>query len=201
MHDQVTQVTAENTKSKQQKIPVKPFVDFVVKVTNDDRKKGVRAALRCADNPLTEYQSWEQLADFHVDLTSDNQRLPCATIAAAMVKAKATHNGSLGIGEAIANCYKDGNQSDQAKAKLRRLLACDTTEEVCRILRLTLALVNSKGTSNLDYVCLLKDLLDFCWDDKRQQIKAKWAQDFYGYRDKENDNESENEEEKNEQGE
>jgi CRISPR system Cascade subunit CasB len=60
-------------------------------------------------------------------------------------KQKVEQNGTVKIGQAIARCYEEGNQSDQAKAKLRRLLACDTTEEVCRILRSLFSLISSKS--------------------------------------------------------
>ena len=137
---------------------------------------GLAAALRRADNPDTEYQSWEFLAAF-VDLDNARKRLPYATVAAAIARAKAERNGSVGIGRAIAECYEDDNQSNQAKAKLRRLLACEQVEETCRILRPLLRLVEAKDASRLDYVRLLDDLLSFSFDPQR--VKSRWAQDFF----------------------
>lgn len=154
------------------------FVDYVIRLITDN--KGIAAALRRADNPNTEYQSWEVLAGFGVQLDNENQRLPFATVAADIARVKPLVNGSVTIGQAIARSYDDGNQSDQAKAKLRRLLACDTTSEVCRILRPLLSLIASKGGISLDYIALLNDLLWFSHDDSRQRIKARWAQQFYG---------------------
>lgn len=154
------------------------FVDYIIQQVQDN--KGKAAALRRADNPNTEYQSWEVLAGFGVQLDSENQRLPFATIAADIARVKPLTNGNIIIGQAIARCYEDGNQSDQAKAKLRRLLACDTTSEACRILRPLLSLIASKGGVSLNYVALLDDLLWFSHDDSRQRIKARWAQQFYG---------------------
>ena len=86
---------------------------------------------------------------------------------------------SRGIGRAIAKCYDDGNQSDQAKAKLRRLLACDSVEEACRILRPLFSLIASRGNSSLNYARLLEQLLKFHWESER--IKSQWAQEFYKY--------------------
>lgn len=156
------------------------FVSFIVERINKD--KGAAAKLRRADNPATEYQSWEQLAAFHINLENANERLPYTTIAAAMAKAKVKYNGNLGIGRALANCYADdgGNDSDQAKAKLRRLLACDTVKEACRILRPIFSLIQAKNAGDLNFAKLLDDLLKFQWDDARQRIKAQWAQNFYG---------------------
>ena len=102
-----------------------------VKFTLEQCQKGrgsISAELKRADNPATEYQCWEHLAVFHINLEKGYERLPYATIAAAIAKAKADHNGSIGIGRAITLCYEDGNNSDQAKAKLRRLLACESVE-------------------------------------------------------------------------
>lgn len=150
------------------------FVKFIIELIQKDN--GATAALKRADNPATEYQSWEYLARF-IDIDKDYERLPYATIASALAKAKAEHNGTVRIGEAIARCYDEGKDSDQAQAKLRRLLACETTEEACRVLRPLLSLINSKAGIQLDYADLLNDLYWFNADS--QGKKAKWAQNFY----------------------
>lgn len=152
------------------------FVEQMLQRCQQD--KGLAAALRRADNPATEYQSWEYLAAFEIDLTKDWQRLPYVTVAAALARAKAEKNGRLGLGGAVASCYEDGCENDQAKAKLRRLLACDSLSELCRVLRPLLSLFDSKGKGQLDYSCLLEQLQNF--ERQGQRIKAQWAQEFYG---------------------
>lgn len=154
------------------------FVDYIISRCQADN--GLRAALKRADNPATEYQSWEVLAGFHINLEYENQRLSHAAIAAAVARAKVEKNGTVRIGQAIARCYEDGNASDQAKAKLRRLLACDSVPEACRILRPLFSLIEAKGNIVLDYAGLLNDLLWFGHDESQIRIKARWAQDFYG---------------------
>ena len=154
------------------------FVDYIINRSKADN--GLRAALKRADNPATEYQSWEVLAGFHINLEYENQRLPYAAIAAAVARSKVEKNGTVKIGQAIARCYEDGNASDQAKARLRRLLACDSVPEACRILRPLFGLIEAKGNIALDYAGLLKDLLWFNHDESQIRIKARWAQDFYG---------------------
>ncbi|MBN2864952.1 MAG: type I-E CRISPR-associated protein Cse2/CasB [Thiotrichales bacterium] len=154
------------------------FVNYIIQRVQTH--KGDAAVLRRADNPNTEYQAWEILAGFSVKLDSENERLPFAAIAAGIARAKPEFNGKTQIGQAIAKCYDDGNQSDQAKAKLRRLLACDNTAEACRILRPLLKLIESKTNLTLDYSRLLNDLLWFSHDESRQIIKSRWAQNFYG---------------------
>jgi CRISPR system Cascade subunit CasB len=151
-------------------------VASVLQRTQQD--KGLAARLRRADNPATEYQSWEFLADWGINLEDEAQRLPFTLVAAAMAKAKAAHNGNLKLGQAMAACYSDGAKSDQAKAKLRRVLACDDVPELCRILRPVLALIDSRVPQPLDYIRLLQQLHRFAWD--AQKIKSQWAQEFYG---------------------
>lgn len=150
------------------------FVGFIVETCRDN---GAAAALRRADNPATEYQSWEYLAAFHVDLEKPWQRIPYAAIAAAIARQKPERNGTTGIGTAIARCYEDGNQSDQAKAKLRRLLACQSAEEACRILRPLFSLIAAKGGITLDYARILGQLLRFNFQG--EAVKTQWAMDFY----------------------
>jgi CRISPR system Cascade subunit CasB len=60
------------------------------------------AALKRADNPATEYQSWEYLAAYRVDLEKPFERIPFAYMAAAVARAKPAHDGSLGLGRAIS---------------------------------------------------------------------------------------------------
>lgn len=151
------------------------FVDAVLKRCKKD--KGYAARLRRADNPDTEYQCWETLAAFGVDLEKEYQRLPYATVAAAVAKNKSGKSGSLTLGRAIAQCYEDGNANDQAKAKIRRLLACQNITETCRILRPMLTLIESRIGRPLDYSRLLNQLLRFSW--YQQGVKSQWAQEFY----------------------
>lgn len=152
------------------------FVAYTLSRIQQD--KGLAARLRRADNPVTEYQSWEFLAGFGIDLEQEHQRLPFVTIAASMAKAKAQGNGVLRLGQALAACYDDGSQSDQAKAKLRRILACDTLPELCRVLRPVLSLIQSRVSQPLDYVRMLQQLRRFPFE--AQRIKSQWAQEFYG---------------------
>ena len=167
-----------DTEKKQHKTEQDKATRFVTMMLERCRQdKGYAARLRRADNPDTEYQSWEALAAFGIDLEKEYQRLPYATVAASLSRSRAEQNGSLFLGKAVAACYEKGNESNQARAKIRRLLACDNTQEACRILRPLLALIHSKVGAPLDYARLLRQLLKFHW--YRQSIKAQWAQEFY----------------------
>jgi CRISPR system Cascade subunit CasB len=152
------------------------FVAWILQRIQQD--KGLAARLRRADNPTTEYQSWEVLAGFGINLEYEADRLPFTLVAAAMAKAKAAQNGNLTLGQAIAACYSDGANSDQAKAKLRRVLACGDVPELCRVLRPLLALIESRVPQPLDYARLLQQVSRFARSP--QKMKSQWAQEFYG---------------------
>lgn len=156
--------------------PGQAFVQFVLERMKND--SSFRAGMSRADNPATESQAWEYLAHW-CDIDKDYERRPYATIAAALARAKPGTDGSLGIGKAILVCYKtDKHAVDTAKPRLRRLLACDSVEEACTILRPLLSLISSRGV-RLCYGKLLNDLIYFGDGEKAKQ---RWAVDFYGRR-------------------
>jgi CRISPR system Cascade subunit CasB len=166
-----------------EKIPKKnskgaAFVAFVLKRLVQDNAFG--AALRRADNPATEYQSWEYLASW-CDLENTYERMYFATVAAGLAHVKQSIDTPASIGSAIARSYKDGNQDDSAKRKLRRLLACDTSAEACQWIRPVLRLAESRGV-RLNFGRLLDDLLRF-----GPKVKERWAMDFYGRKEDKDD--------------
>lgn len=161
--------TETRKKSKEQQ-----FIEFVIERCQQD--KGLAARLRRADNPATEYQSWEVLGPW-VNLDESWLRLPYATVAAAIARAKVEKNGSLRLGQALAYCYADKvavNDNSPGNARLRRLLACNDVQEVCRVIRPILTLISSKVDQPLDYARLLSELRYF-----GEKSKIRWAQDFY----------------------
>jgi CRISPR system Cascade subunit CasB len=154
------------------------FVSTVISLCKND--KAFSARLRRADNANMEYQSWDFLVRMGIDLEKDYKRVPFAVIGAAIAKSKIDRNGDLSMGRALASCYDTGNDSSPAQARLRRLLSCETTEEVCRILRTVFSLIHNKVAEPLDYARILRQLIYFHLD--QQRIKAEWAQEFYSYR-------------------
>jgi CRISPR system Cascade subunit CasB len=170
-------VDEQSTEEGHKKSREQWFVEAVIERCKND--KGLAARLRRADNPATEYQSWELLGSLGIDLENPFERLPFVTVSSAIAKSKAESNGVMTLGRAIAACYEDGRDSHQAKARLRRLLACTELAEVCRILRPVLTLINSKVGQPLDYARLLRQLRFFTYESG-QRTKAQWAQEFYG---------------------
>lgn len=147
------------------------FIDAILPRLKTD--PGFGAALKRADNPATEYQAWEHLVRYGCDIEKPWERAAYATVAAAAARAKPERDGTLDIAKSLARCFDDGNLADPARAKIRRLLACDNTEEACQIARPILALVASRGAP-LSYGRLLDDLLRF-----GEGVKLHWAQSFY----------------------
>ena len=147
------------------------FVEYVTKRASADT--AFCARLKRGDNPNTEYQSWEHLSSW-CDLEKEWERKPYALISSAIANSKSKKEGSLGLGMAIALSYDDRSKSDAAKAKLRRILACSSKEEVCLNLRSLLKLIGSRGVS-ISYSKLLNDILYF-----GTRVKSRWASDFYG---------------------
>ncbi len=173
-------MASENTSS--QSTREERFVQSII--NRCIQNKGDAARLRLADNVATEYQSWEILGSLGVDLENDHQRQPFVTVAAAIAKAKTEANGNHTLGSTLAACYEEGSESNQAKARIRRLLACQSLPEVCRVLRPVFSLINSKSNQTLDYARLLKQIRRFAFEDARTQVKAQWAQEFYSQRNK-----------------
>lgn len=173
----VSPSASASSKAAASKRPQTGFVDYIIRRCRTDTR--VRAALRRANNPELEYQSWDVLADYKIDLDKAYERLPYLTVAAAIANANASANGNTRLGRAIARCFEDDHASESARRRMRRLLACDSTEELCRILRPELAMIQSKSGATLDYAQLLNDLRWFHVDESRDRIKSRWAQDFY----------------------
>jgi len=154
------------------------FVKYVIQKIKTD--SSARAAFKKSDNPEMEYEALEYIVKF-CNIENKYERKPFLLIAASIAKAKIDSNGKHSLGKAIAMCYKDatGEGGDNpARRRLRRLLACSDIDELCSVLRHILSLINSKEVS-LNYADLLKDLLDWDKPQRVENIKIKWAKDFY----------------------
>ena len=162
------------------------FVNFIL--SNMEKNRGMRARLRRADNPTNEVGAWEYLARF-VDLHNHSQRRAFALVAAALAKSKQENtneqspeaeqtprkDGTHSLGKALAGIYEP-NKQEPAKARLRRILSCQSLDELCDVLRPILGLITKENRYPLSYSRLLTDLL---WFEQNQRAKEQWAQDFF----------------------
>jgi CRISPR system Cascade subunit CasB len=151
------------------------FVDSIMKRCQND--KGLASRLKNAVNPALEYQSWEILAGYGINLERLPERQRFALIASSIASAKINKEGSMTFGKALADAYPEGPKSNSAKAKMRRLLACHDIEEACKVLRPMIRLIQSRVSAPFNHSRLLGQLRSFEFDSQR--IKAQWAQEFY----------------------
>jgi len=151
------------------------FVQYVI--DNCQTDSGFRANLKRADNSATEFLSWEILTRFGVDLEKEWERVPFCLIGSSLAKGRVNINGKLPLGTAIAACAKGSGNTNHGDARLRRLLACTSTQEACLILRPILSLIVANGIS-LDFSQLLQQLLWFTGEG-RERVRTRWAMEFY----------------------
>ncbi|MBQ6108978.1 MAG: type I-E CRISPR-associated protein Cse2/CasB [Thermoguttaceae bacterium] len=149
-------------------------IDVITRIKKDDT--AFRAALTLADNPQTEYLSWRYLIELgSVDLKIDWQRRAYALVGAAIARKRPTEDGSQSLGEALKMCcIKPGEVDDSVDRRFRRILACDSREELITVLRQIIRYLQSNEKVSLKYEDLLWDILKF-GDD----VKRKWAKAFY----------------------
>lgn len=156
------------------------FVDYVLRTCKND--KGFAARLKRADNPSTEYQSWEILSNW-IDLESSRDRKCYGLVGASLARSHDFKDGSLGLGRALNLVFfqtnGSGDISKSASAvRLRRLLACTSSEELIGILRSLLRFLDSKGIG-YSRAQVLDDILWFDHDRSRDRIRATWAKEFF----------------------
>ncbi|MFI3272492.1 MAG: type I-E CRISPR-associated protein Cse2/CasB [Pseudomonadota bacterium] len=148
------------------------FVAYVIKQCSED--SGFAACLRRADNPNEEDYSYRIMISFGIDINNDLERLPYALIGAALARSQEEHDGTANLGKALRHCFAD---EEQGQIRLRRLLACQSIEELCRVLRPILTLIASKSTEKLCYARLLQELLFFYCNPK--QRARNWSKEYY----------------------
>ncbi|MCR5165319.1 MAG: type I-E CRISPR-associated protein Cse2/CasB [Thermoguttaceae bacterium] len=165
------------------------FVDRVISRIKDDT--AFRAAMTRADNPQTEYQSWRYLIELgHVDLKIDWQRRAYSLVGAAIARERTSKEGTQSLGEALKMCcIKPGEIDDSLDRRFRRILACDSREELITVLRQIIRYVQNNEKVSLKYGKLLSDILYF-----GESVKTDWAKAFYFKKSEDSEEEPEEEE-------
>lgn len=150
------------------------FVEYVIRKVNSKAPadKHFRAVMRRADNPAFESAAWEYLIPF-CDIEKEYERLPFAVVGAAIAKAKPEKDGEGNLGNAFHQICKNKDDMERESRRFRRLLAADTTGELCEVLRPALHYLTSKEAT-IGYAQLLKDVI--YW---RRKTKQFWAKEFY----------------------
>jgi CRISPR system Cascade subunit CasB len=145
------------------------FINSIIEKQNNSRSIAI---WKKADNPILEYQAWELIAPWCHDLSNDLERLPIATIGAAFARTGMNSDGKYNLGKALFLCYPKEN-STPGELRLRKILSCDDSLELCKAVKPFLHLIAAKNIK-LNYGELLKDIKYFS-----ERTKLKWANSYY----------------------
>lgn len=159
----------------------KKIINFLAYLKKHAEDRGLMANLRQGFNfnSDSERRAWPHIA-VRCDLTKSRERTVWATIGAAFatLKGDMTNTGNLGSTlRQIALVGASGSAQDALKsfdARFRRLLTCDTAEEVCARLPGIIRAAKDKGIGvNLEK--LFCDLI--YW---HEHVKLHWAGAYWG---------------------
>ncbi len=137
------------------------------------RDNGAIARLKRADSPEQAPQAWDILLKLNIP-TKDFAA--CLMVGAVMCRRGEAADGKASLGLALASCFDD---REQGSMRLRRLLACTDSEELCSILRPLLGFIDSRAKYRLCYARLLDELIKFDSSNWQETIKLRWTQDFW----------------------
>lgn len=153
---------------------MKGFVQNVISRIAKDT--GFRAAMKRAWNPATEPYAWPFLIEYgKVDLQNERVRRAFGLIGSILAEKRIQSNGTQSLGSALRNCKVSVTEADERmERRLRRILACDSTLELLPILRNTLLFILQKESVSIDFGKLLWEILCF-----GENIKIRWARDYY----------------------
>ncbi len=149
--------------------------------------RGKLAALRRGFSDATEQYAWPHIAP-HCDITCPRERAIWLTVAgaAATLAPKGLMNSNVGNMGATMRRLALGDEKKQKEqekilnsfeARFRRLLTCQTTEEICRHLVRVIRAAEAKEKP-VDVRKLFWDLND--WQDRaRRDVRVEWAQGYW----------------------
>jgi len=156
------------------------FVAHLYEMIHVRNNKGFAAKLKKGESESTDVYAWEVLAHW-VDLQNEQRTKAYSLIGAAVARSPQSKDGCNGLGKGLWMSVEDKQdiETSFAATRLRRLLACQDSNELIRILRSTLRFLQSKDIV-LDYSRLLDELLGFNWDNSRDITRTRWAMEFFG---------------------
>ncbi|MCI0541714.1 MAG: type I-E CRISPR-associated protein Cse2/CasB [Verrucomicrobiales bacterium] len=148
---------------------------FVAGLRRVREDRGKMAALRRSLSSRNQMDAWPVIAD----LGGDIERPLYAAIAALY----ATHPEEIDTANFGATCRQialkdssDGKLPESYERRFRRLIACDTAQQLGDHLRAWIRLASSKG-AGVNYERLFTDLWN--WDRYANDIRVRWASEFW----------------------
>lgn len=154
------------------------FAEIYAKAQQKDR--AFLAKMRLADNPKLGDRVFSVLARHGISL-NPCIRLPYMILGASAARMGAIAEGKLSLGKALRKAFKNKELDDpNLQIRLRRLVACDSSAELCRILPATLRLVESRLEVGdyLNYEKIFKLIALF--DINLTHARSVLVQEFYG---------------------
>ncbi len=147
------------------------FVNFVIRKIKDNDTE-FRAAMSRADNPALESCAWEYLIPY-CNIEYEAERMAFALIGAAIARNRPDADCDSGLGNSFRSVCKKDEDDERELRRFRRIIACDTVQELVPVLRPQLNYLASKG-AGIGYTRLLYDLL--YWNKDKARI---WMIQFF----------------------
>ena len=169
--------------------PIDSFLRWIEEVVrNDDR--GVLAELRRGLSVTTQEYAWKHLIRFSADFAeNDTHRAVWCAIGGlaaelcpyGLLQREAGNNLGATM-RALAIGREAGDESKCLKAfepKFRRALACWDTQSLCEIV-ISIGRTAAMQGVPMDLKILFWDLWNWHDIDKRDEVRLKWAKQFFG---------------------
>lgn len=152
------------------------FLERLRKIQND---RGKMAALRRGLSEATKREAWPVIAG----LGEDIENRAAITVAALFAEHPVEAANARSLGQTCRSIATNNGQSsdipDSFDKRFRRLIACDTAEEVAGQLSAWVRLAKSRGVG-MNYQELFNDLAYWHLDADRKRVR--WARDFWAPR-------------------
>lgn len=161
--------------SETKRTPKDRAADFVGALRHVRNDRGKLAALRrgLTDNPRLHVDAWPVIAGLGGDI-----RQPAYVAIAALFASHPEEANTRNFGETCRRIAQvDGKEIPESfERRFRRLLTCDSVDDVIRQLRSWIRLADSKGVG-VNYENLFADLWNWPW--YADGIRVKWATSFW----------------------
>ncbi|MCX6879958.1 MAG: type I-E CRISPR-associated protein Cse2/CasB [Verrucomicrobia bacterium] len=152
------------------------FIERLRKITND---RGKMAALRRAASPSTERQAWPVIYSLGEDISC----LAACTIGGLYAQHPEEDGKAFSFGTTCRRIATDNGKDfeipDSFDRRFRRLLACDSADDVAGQLKAWIRFASAKGVG-VNYEKLFWDIL--AWHNHADRIKLDWARGFWPVR-------------------
>jgi CRISPR type I-E-associated protein CasB/Cse2 len=149
---------------------------FMAALRKAQPDRGKMAALRRAASPSTAREAWPVIYSLGEDL----RNLASCTVGALFAEHPFEDQDAFSFGVTCRRIATDNGRereiAESFERRFRRLLACDSAEDVAGQLKAWIRLAGSKGVG-VNYERLFNDLA--YWDKSADEIRVRWATGFW----------------------